>query len=441
MTFCAGLAGCACPSSNCGVPGTPCAPCANELVVVEDDLPDLTEPFECQCELIPLPTPTETFQLLDASTCQCNAATNAPIANMVELERHWAKVTIECDTKNVRENLCMDRDLLALHVADHRNSAAASALKAFYQLAGLEAQKRYLRLGIDESHQTLGRVDKLLDKGLAVPEGVDRTTVATRLQELEDQQLQLDFSRIQLNGQLQKLIGCPLDEYSFYWPQMGWQPDLTPVDVEGALAQGLSTRPDLRGLSLVLCNLEKVTLTVARGILKFADSTIGTVEPRDGVLHTLRCFRCNSHEVPVRCRQLAIFYQHTEQGAIAEIKNAAYKISLQQQRVVLAQQKVQRLQERLYELTETRDVNDVSIFELSNLRGRIYEAQSDLIQKVAALKIADVELLKSQGMLAVECGYAPVLCLEGCCDGACSKSAGCRCSCRACKKQSCSRCK
>src|SRR5690606_34634489 len=95
-------------------------------------------------ELLPLPAPAETYQLLDAATCQCSAAKNSAVANMVELERYWAKVVIECDSKRVRENYCLDRDLLSLHACSIRNAAAASALTAFYQLAGLEAQQHYL---------------------------------------------------------------------------------------------------------------------------------------------------------------------------------------------------------------------------------------------------------------------------------------------------------
>jgi len=364
-------------------------------------------------DLLPLPSPSETYQLLDAATCQCNAATNASVANLVELERHWARIVMECDSKAVRKNLSLDRDLLALHATGIRNTAAASALEAFYQLAGLEAQKHYLQLGIEETQRTLKRLDELRKQGLALPKKVDRSSVASRLYALQDQKLQLDFLRIQLNGQLQKFMGCSLDEYAFYWPQADWKPNFAPVDVEGELARGLANRTDLQGLSLVLCQIEKQTLPVARGVLKFADGTVGSVEPIDGWIHMARCFRCNKSELPVRRRQLAIFYNDTELSATAEIKSAAYKITLQQQRVRLAQQNVQEQRERLHELIETRDVQDVSIFEISNVRGQIHEAESDLLQQVIGLQVARVGLRKAQGLLAMECGFSPALCSKG----------------------------
>ena len=435
MLFVATWSGCACPSS-CRIPGTPHLPCDCESTVGKGEAPDLAELHCADCELLPLPSPAETYQLLDASTCQCSAVTNASLANMVELERHWAKVVIECDSKRVQENLCLDRDLLALHAYGIRNEAAAAAMTAFYQLAGLESQKLYLAQGIEETETTLDRIDRFETKGIELPKGVDRNTVVARLSELTDKHLQLDFLRIQLNGQLQKFIGCPLNEHRYYWPNIDWTPELTPLDVELELADGLSTRADLRGLSIVLCNFEKTTLPVARGVLKFADSTIGSVEPVDGLIHTIRCFHCNHTEISVRCRQLALFYKETERLATAEIKSAAYELTLQQSRVTLAQETVLELREGLRKLTEKRDVDDISAFAISNLRGQLFEAESNLVEQVVALKVAKVNLQKAQNTLPQQCGFMPKLCCEGQCCGACM-----RCETSTCSKRGCNKCK
>ena len=420
------VCGCRCPSGGC-VPRTPCLPCVPVPAEAEVEPPNLAS-LSCEnCELVPLPSPAETYLLLDAGTCQCSAATNAAAANMVELERHWAKVVIECDTQAVRENFCLDRDLLALHAVEIRNESAAAALNAFYQLAGLEAKKHFLRLAFDETGKTLERINNLREKGLDVPESLDYSAVETRLHQLKDQQFQLEFSRIQLNGQLQKLLGCPINEYAFYWPQVNWQVDLTPVDVQAELAHGMAMRTDLRGLELLLCKSDKTTLPVTRAVLAYADETVGSVEPRSGLLHVARCFRCNQSEVPIRCRQLAMFYTDTEHLATAELKGDAYKIILQQQRAANAQQAVEHLRARVEELTKTRDVKNVAIFDISKVRGDLYEAEVDLIDQVVALEMAKVELRRAQGELARECGFEPRLCCEGCCDGACCKQSRSKC--------------
>lgn len=428
LSLIAAVSGCKCPSGGC-VPCTPSVPCVLEPAEIDVEPPDLVALTCKDCDLIPLPSPTETFQLLSVGTCQCSAATNAPVANMVELERHWARVITECDTDGVGKNYCLDRDLMALHAVGIRNESAAAALEAFYQLAGLEAQKHILQLAVEEAEKTLKRINNLREKEITIPDGVDYGTVESQLHELRDQQLQLDFLRIQLNGQLQKLIGCPLEEQNFYWPQVEWQVDLTPVDVNEALGLGLANRPDLRGLELVICKMDRVTLPVVRGVLGFADGTLGTVEPRDGLIHLARCYQCNKTEVPVRCRQLALLYSDTENLAIAEIKGAVYRIALQQQRAANTQETVERLRHRVEELTKSRQVKDVAIFEISKARSDLYQLESKLIEQVVALEVSKVNLRKAQGMLALECGFDPKLCCEGCCDGACCRCAKKKCSC------------
>ncbi len=430
-----GFSGCACPSARCGVPASPAAPCLHPLTVGEQVPPDVL--VDCSAEPLPLPAPTEIYHLLDETTCQCHAAANASLANMVELERHWAKIIMECDGKIVRDNLRLDRDLLSLHASDLRNAAAASALTAFHQLAGLEAQQHYLQAGLEESRQTVERIDKILAKGLKIPAEVQRDSIVKQINALEEQQLQLNLLRIQLNGQLQTLLACPLEETNFYWPQVDWQPNLTAVDLETELALGLAHRTDLRGLNLVRRQLRQTTLPIGRGVLQLADATVGSVEPRPGIWHVARCLHCNHAEVPIRCQQLSLFYHQAHQGTIAEIKAAAYKISLLQQRVVAAQRIVLELQEELEKQQKTRDVNYVSVFRLSRTRGRLFEAQADLIEQIVALQVARVQLREAQDMLAVECGFGPHLVCGGCCDkdgGACptascntSRRAKCHC--------------
>ena len=442
LTAFGGISGCRCPSGCC-VPGTPTMPCVESYEDVATTPPDLVQLVSVEAEPIPLPSPDQTFQVLSAGNCQCMAATNAPVANMVELERHWAKVIIECDTKAVRENYCLDRDLLSLHANGVRNESAALALKAFYQLAGLEAKQHFLQLAIEETEQSKERIENLRKKGVKLPEGVDYGAVQSQLHDLKDTQFQLEYSRLQLNGQLQKLIDCPLNEYNFYWPEVYWEIDLEPVDVETEVTYGLANRTDLRGLQLVLCKMRKVTLPVARAVLSYADGVIGSVEPRDGLRHWIRCCQCNDAEVPIRCRQLSIFYTDTEHKATAEIKSAAYNVALQQERLKSTRATVETLRKRVKELTGTRDVANVAAFKISKARGDLYHTEINFIQHATELYLAKVELKRAQGVLAIECGIVPCLCCEGCCDGACCqclKKCGCKTNCSPCKRRKCECC-
>lgn len=369
------------------------------------------------CPLQPLPTPYETYCLLDPSTVQCAAAANASLANLVRLERHWATVVIECDSKYVARNLCLNRDLLALHESDLRGEAAGAALQTLYQLAALEAREPFLQRAIAMNQASLDRIDRLVGAGL--PAEVDRGAISVSLDELKDQKSQLEFARLQLNGQLQKLLACSVNEYQFYWPQIEWQPSLVPLNAEEEVAVGLSARTDMRALGLVLCQVEKSTLRVARGVLQIADQAAGSVEPTEGWIHRLRCIRCSDHEVDVRCQQLRLLYESTEQLATAEIKNAVYKVALQQRRVQLAREAVANRQQEVDQLLAKRDVEETSVFEITRARARLYEAESHLVDQVASLKIAEVQLRQAQGLLPRDCGWEAKLCCEGPCDGAC----------------------
>jgi outer membrane protein TolC len=73
--------------------------------------------------------------------------------------------------------------------------------------------------------------------------------------------------------------------------------------------------------------------------------------------------------------------------------------------VVLAEEIRKLRQQQLDRLTQKRAVDGVTAFELSKAQIELFRAESDLVSKAAAWKIAQVELKESQGLLAKECGY------------------------------------
>jgi hypothetical protein len=114
-----------------------------------------------------------------------------------------------------------------------------------------------------------------------------------------------------------------------------------------------------------------------------------------------------------------MLHNDTEQLATAEIKNAVYEVVLQQQRVMLARDAVQQRRANVQGMQDRRDAEDIQVFEISTARGRLFDAEADLVQQVAALKIALVHLRRAQAALAAECGFSPKLCCEGKCNGHC----------------------
>lgn len=382
-----------------------------------------------------LPGPSESYHALDPATCQCHAATNATVANAVEIERHWANVLIGCEEGAYEESLCLTRSLLSIQAADVRNSTAGAALTSFYLLAGVEGQEQSLDNGIRELEATLRRLEDLRSSNLPTPSQIEPGVIAAQLAELKDKKLQLCLLRIQLNGQLKRLLGCSLDERQFFWPRVEWAPDLAPIDVDAAVAEGLPHRADIRSLQIVRCKLDKATVPVARLVLKVADATLGSVAPAPGLLHHLRCGDCKDHEIAVRCQQLSLMQADATQLAIAKIKSAAYKVAVQQDRVRLAKDAVDGRRRELERLNALRKVEDISIFEISAARGRVFDAEASLVEKVIELKVAEVALKEVQGLLAVECGYDVTICGEHCCTGCCVRSSSA--SCDSCTTSAC----
>ncbi|MEM6329196.1 MAG: hypothetical protein AAF790_02990 [Planctomycetota bacterium] len=435
------LGGCR-SSTCCRVPATPVAPCVYERVdrdaeavgshgfaaftaAIDPTADGLATQGGEQPRPTLLPGVGEAYEVLTRAECQCNAATNTTVANAVELERYWASLLIGCESDTVAKSLCLTRSLLSLQAAELRKASAAAALTSFYLLAGVEASEEFLDRGIEEIDASLRRIDVLREKNLPGPDSSERGTLAAKRDELVDQRVQLGFARVQLNGQLKRLLGCPLDERVLFLPRIDWAPGLTAPDIDLLVAEGVAARSDLRSLRLVRRRLEKATLPVARQVLQVIDGSLGAVAPKPGVLSHLRCCDCKECEAPIRCRQLTMIEADATELATGKIKGAAYKLATQQARVRLAMQVAQRRRQTLEDLERRREADDISIFEISAQRARAYEAEASLVEKLVELKVAEVALREVQGLLAADCGYAAQVCGEQCCTGCCCGPFGC----------------
>ena len=56
-------------------------------------------------------------------------------------------------------------------------------------------------------------------------------------------------------------------------------------------------------------------------------------------------------------------------------------------------------------LTQRRDADGVTAFDLSAAQLELLRAESDMLHRVIAWKIAEAKLKQAQGLLAAECGY------------------------------------
>lgn len=406
-------AGCRCPSQNC-VPSTAKVACPAELTLATELAPDVTALAHSVARL---PSPTEEYRLLDEYECQCTSVANAYLGNLLQLEQHLAAVFAECESSKARRNLTLQRNLLGLYSADKRGLAASNAMVAFYYLTELEAAVPHLDHVIQETTYAARRANLLTEQDLAPT--IDPTDYDRQLLQLLDRQTELNVRRLELNGHLQRLLGCTLPTDTFFWPHVANVIEYEPVDVDAAVAVGLATRQDLRMIRLVMCNLDKDTLPVVQAFLGAVDGALGTATVQDGCIHRLRCIACSDHEVPVRCRQLRILLDDAERAATTAIRLAAFETQAHYERIIIAKQTVDSWRERVERLKAKRAVEDTSVFEITTALNELSQAEIDLVHHITQLRLARLALRQAQGLLPGECGYAPVICCPPTRDGGC----------------------
>ena len=397
VLFGAIFGGCRCPSKSC-VPCTGKAPCPTDITLATTTPQDVTEIVQTVHRL---PSPTEEYRLLDEYECLNIAITNSAISRMLKLEQHLAGAFAECETRVVRRNLRLQRRILALYSDDMRSADAQEAMAAFYHLTELESAVEHLRALIQGATDAARRARELSDYDLAPnisPDDFDQS-----LLELEDRLAEVELRRLELNLQLQRKLGCTLATNEFFWPHTSPVVEFEPVDVDEAVAIGLSHRSDLRIIRLVMCNSDKDTMPVVRRILATVDGALGTATAQEGLHHRLRCIACSRHEPSVRCRQLQILLDDAERGATVEIRMAAFKVKSQYERIGLAQQALDSRKEHLRTLRSKREVENTTAFDITLAQNDVYKAEIDLIHHIGELRQAQLQLRHAQGIL-VNCG-------------------------------------
>jgi hypothetical protein len=71
----------------------------------------------------------------------------------------------------------------------------------------------------------------------------------------------------------------------------------------------------------------------------------------------------------------------------------------------VAKERFEVWQQRKKDLTEKRQTGGATAFDLSTVQLELLRAESDMVHRVIAWRIAQAKLKQAQGMLAAECGY------------------------------------
>lgn len=343
------------------------------------------------------------YRVLRAVEVQCLAAANAPIAKLYDAESE--AVLANSNRRGQRAAVALSR-LMAYRAVDERNKAAAAALELFYSLAEAEANRDILQRSVEQIDRAAANLEELKRSGLKVPD--DQS--AFRRQKLDwlDRQIQLSSAIRKIQWQLQQLCGFEMDQTTPIWPEADLTVIVTPVDAEAAVLEGLANRADLGALQMLAGSLDADTLPAVRsGMQAFSPGLGASIAAK----RLLGDRSADYGEARSRQSQLAQAQVDAELNVTWEIREAVWNIETRLREIAVAGERQEVWRQRGAALEEKRESNGVTAFDLAAARLELHRAESELVHRVIAWKIAQVKLEQAQGLLAVECGYG----LPGCC--------------------------
>lgn len=411
------LAGWLCVGSLVGCAGPRCGDQTPSLELIGHataDLPTVAEPSKVSLNALSLPSfevvdkaltrksEVAGYRLLSESQCQCLAAANSTLGNLLAVEQ----ATSAEQSAGRRDRDAVARllfgNLLALRAVEERNRSAAAALELHYRLAGAWFGRDQLDRSLEEVRRGLRDFRQAKATGLSVPGDEERL----QIQEIDlvDRKVQVDAAIVQLDAQLCRLIGVERDDRQPLQPTAEWTVAPRPTDADAAVAEGLHSRPDLVMLCLLSQELNGQTLPAVRSALGRLDPLVGGLSQGVCCLSLRRV--CDCAELEGREAQLGQLQESQRRAAEEEIRGAAAELEKRLRQVGLAKDKSDRCQSGLRRLREKRAAKgNVQLSEVSAAQLEAFRAESDAFQAVVEWKIAAMKLKESQGLLASECGY------------------------------------
>ena len=353
--------------------------------------------------------PTGYHELLPGD-CQCLAADNAVLGNLLDEESRLAASTPADCHGTASMVSAVQSEALAWRALDERNQAAAIGMELFYRLAEAEYNRDAAARSLVELDRSDALVGQLKAQGVQVK--LDETELHRQRLELIDRQVQVRGTIRKLDGQLRQVLGMEADATSLLWPAADLAMTIAPLNVEAAVREGLAMRADLGMLRRLLATLHHETVPAARGGLGSLDPMLGVSPPvAGGMLLARRVQRSgNSYETHSRRAQLTDALEHQTRVATEEIRQGARDVEMRLRQIALAKETTASWQERLHQLKSRRKTNGVSAFDISAAELELIRAETQLLHLVIEWRIAEVKLKRDQGLLACECGYT----LPGC---------------------------
>ncbi|HVX62628.1 MAG TPA: hypothetical protein VHC19_18560 [Pirellulales bacterium] len=409
-----GAGGCAhCRPGGCAGCGS-AAPTAVEEALpaiapqgFEFDISDVGAPHDVD-QALGRPFPRNVrYRGLSAETCQCMAVENSSQGNSLAAERRSVLARASKHHGLSEEDRVRVRALRASEL-EARNKSASAALETYYSLAEVEANMSIVEASLAEIDGTLADVKRLRNQGVKLP--FDESELTRKRIDLVDKRTDLDLKAGQLNAQLTRLLGLQTTDPNVrIWPTTDWKVVVEPIDLDAAVQEGLSLRPELQFLNSLPNSLNTETIGVVSEIVAGAGGLIGAQSKVAGLVERLGLRdlfggrQAKERELPVRRRQLAEFTQQRRLDITTEIQQGVHAVENSLRQIAVAKQRMQSWDRRLAELRSKQRIEEASFVDQSVAQLSAFQAQSDQTHQIIGWKIAQAKLKEAQGKLVLEC--------------------------------------
>ncbi len=347
---------------------------------------------------------------LTPDECQCLAAEQSSLANMMDQERRFLCTAEGDESCSFTAMQKLQQQLLLRQSEQERNNAAERALLAYYGLVEVKLQRRIL----DQTEREIQSLNEAIElvQAAEVTLELDVTEGLRRMSEALSQRSDLAAVENQMNHQLRSLLGVRKDQPGDIWPTCRLLPDEVLSDLQIAESRTVHCRADLDSVRLVRRQLNTETLAAARGVLSALQAGLGA-DVKSALSCTPSCLTQWAHrddcddqrELAARCAQLAELEEYLEGLVREQVRKHHFRHRNAVRRLVLAQQKVEAWKTRQLQLAAQQEAGSADGALKTQAKLMQFAAESEVLHEVIAVEMIKVQWRAAQGLLAAECGY------------------------------------
>jgi outer membrane protein TolC len=297
---------------------------------------------------------------------------------------------------------------ILLHAAlEDRNSSAAKALDAYYQLGAAEANRDIVRQAQAVTDRALTQARDLKRQGLAV--AIDDALLYRQKLDIRSQSAKLELLIEKLNSDLRLEMGfAPPGPAWRFWPQDAPRLNTEPVQRDEAVAVGLSNRPELQLLTELEDRLNSENAPAVLQAMQAVNALLGKgkpplICPKLQLLLAMLCGPGDEAELQIRRKQLRELHVQKEHEVIEQIGQAVQAIHAQKEVIGLVGQQIASWQTKIRESEDKEQRGVGSFAETAAARTEWLQVKRRAVEEVATLQRAWVKLRQTQGMLVAGC--------------------------------------